>query len=88
MRRNGIRAIFDATHSVQTPGSAGGSTGGDRALAPVLARAAVAAGCSGVFMEVHEDPENALSDGPNQIPLAELPAVLRSLLAIHAAVHA
>ena len=75
--------MFDATHSVQRPGGAGDTTSGDGILAPVLARAAVAAGCDGVFIETHEKPENALSDGPNQIPLAKLPALLKKLVAIH-----
>jgi len=86
MREEGYRVIFDATHSVQRPGGAGDATSGDGELAPVLARAAVAAGCDGVFMEVHENPARALSDGPNQIPLNHLPKHLRMLKAIHAAV--
>jgi 2-dehydro-3-deoxyphosphooctonate aldolase (KDO 8-P synthase) len=86
MREAGYRVIFDATHSVQRPGGAGDSTSGDGALAPVLARAAMAAGCDGIFMEVHENPARALSDGPNQIPLKDLPKHLRMLKAIHAAV--
>jgi 2-dehydro-3-deoxyphosphooctonate aldolase (KDO 8-P synthase) len=86
MRVAGYRVIFDATHSVQRPGGAGDSTSGDGELAPVLARAAVAAGCDGIFMEVHENPARALSDGPNQIPLKNLPKHLRMLKAIHAAV--
>jgi 2-dehydro-3-deoxyphosphooctonate aldolase (KDO 8-P synthase) len=86
MREAGYRVIFDATHSVQLPGGAGDSTSGDGALAPVLARAAMAAGCDGIFMEVHENPARALSDGPNQIPLKDLPKHLRMLKAIHAAV--
>jgi 2-dehydro-3-deoxyphosphooctonate aldolase (KDO 8-P synthase) len=86
MREAGYRVIFDATHSVQRPGGAGASTSGDGALAPVLARAAIAAGCDGIFMEVHENPARALSDGPNQIPLKQLPKHLRMLKAIHAAV--
>ena len=86
MREAGCRVIFDATHSVQRPGGAGDSTAGDGILAPVLARAAVAAGCDGIFMEVHDNPARALSDGPNQIPLKELPKNLRMLKAIHAAV--
>ena len=86
MREAGYRAIFDATHSVQRPGGAGDSTSGDGALAPVLARAAMAAGCDGIFMEVHENPARALSDGPNQVPLKDLPKHLRMLKAIHAAV--
>jgi 2-dehydro-3-deoxyphosphooctonate aldolase (KDO 8-P synthase) len=83
MREQGYRAVFDATHSVQRPGGLGATTGGDGKLAPVLARAAVAAGCDGVFMETHPDPDKALSDGPNQIPLSELAGVLRQLKQIH-----
>ncbi len=85
MREAGYRVIFDATHSVQRPGGAGDSTSGDGALAPILARAAMAAGCDGIFMEVHENPARALSDGPNQIQLKDLPKHLRMLKAIHAA---
>src|SRR5881398_1597071 len=86
MRDAGYRVIFDATHSVQRPGGAGDSTSGDRVLAPVLARAAMATGCDGIFMEVHENPSRALSDGPNQIPLKDLPKHLGMLKAIHAVV--
>ncbi len=86
MREKGYRVIFDATHSVQKPGGAGDATSGDGDLAPVLARAAMATGCDGIFMEVHENPARALSDGPNQIPLKNLPKHLRMLKAIHAAV--
>jgi 2-dehydro-3-deoxyphosphooctonate aldolase (KDO 8-P synthase) len=86
MRESGYRVIFDATHAVQRPGGAGDSTSGDGALAPALARAAMAAGCDGIFMEVHENPARALSDGPNQIPVKDLPKHLRMLKAIHAAV--
>jgi 2-dehydro-3-deoxyphosphooctonate aldolase (KDO 8-P synthase) len=86
IREAGFLVVFDATHSVQRPGGAGTSTSGDGVLAPVLARAAVAAGCDGVFIETHENPARALSDGPNQIPLAKLPGVLRQLKAIHATV--
>src|SRR5690348_624249 len=86
LRDAGYRVIFDATHSVQRPGGAGDSTSGDGVLAPALARAAMAAGCDGIFMEVHENPSRALSDGPNQIPLKDLPKHLRMLKAIHAAV--
>jgi 2-dehydro-3-deoxyphosphooctonate aldolase (KDO 8-P synthase) len=86
MRDAGYRVIFDATHSVQRPGGAGDSTSGDSSLAPVLARAAMAAGCDGIFMEVHESPSRALSDGPNQIRLNDLPKQLRMLKAIHAVV--
>ncbi len=86
LREAGYRVIFDATHSVQRPGGAGDSTSGDGVLAPALARAAMATGCDGIFMEVHENPRRALSDGPNQIPLKDLPKHLRVLKAIHAAV--
>jgi 2-dehydro-3-deoxyphosphooctonate aldolase (KDO 8-P synthase) len=86
MRELGYRVIFDATHSVQRPGAAGDATSGDGAIAPVLARAAVAAGCDGIFLEVHENPARALSDAPNQIPLKQLPKHLRMLKAIHATV--
>jgi 2-dehydro-3-deoxyphosphooctonate aldolase (KDO 8-P synthase) len=86
LRDAGYRVIFDATHSVQRPGGAGDSTSGDGILAPALARAAMATGCDGIFMEVHENPARALSDGPNQIPLKDLPKNLRVLKAIHAAV--
>jgi 2-dehydro-3-deoxyphosphooctonate aldolase (KDO 8-P synthase) len=86
MRAEGFRVIFDATHSVQRPGGGGDKTSGDGELAPVLARAAMAAGCDGIFMEVHEKPSRALSDGPNQLPLKDLPKHLRMLIAIHAAV--
>jgi len=87
MREQGVPVIFDATHSVQRPGGLGGTTGGDGPLAPVLARCAVAAGVDGVFMEVHENPEKALSDGPNQIPLSEIEGVLKKLVAVHQAAH-
>ncbi|WP_050028943.1 3-deoxy-8-phosphooctulonate synthase [Verrucomicrobium sp. BvORR034] len=83
MRELGYRVVMDATHSVQRPGGLGTATGGDGKLAPVLARAAVAAGCDGVFLETHINPAEALSDGPNQIPLADLPALIQQLLRIH-----
>ena len=86
IREEGYPVIFDATHSVQRPGGGGDKTSGDSALAPVLARAALAAGCDGIFMEVHENPGRALSDAANQIPLKDLPKHLRMLKAIHAAV--
>src|SRR5258706_239067 len=70
IREAGYPVVFDATHSVQRPGGGGDKTSGDGVLAPVLARAAAAAGCDGLFIETHEDPSQALSDGPNQIPLA------------------
>ena len=83
IREQGFPAIFDATHSVQRPGGGGGHTTGDGHLAPVLARAAMAAGVDGIFLETYENPAKAPSDGPNQIPHKNLPAVLHSLLAIH-----
>ena len=86
MRQAGYRTFFDATHAVQRPGGAGESTAGDGEVAPLLARAAIAVGCDGIFMEVHENPARALSDGPNQIPLKNLPKHLRMLKAVHAAV--
>ncbi|MEM1440984.1 MAG: 3-deoxy-8-phosphooctulonate synthase [Verrucomicrobiota bacterium] len=79
MQEDGLKVVFDATHSVQRPGGEGTSSGGDGYLAPVLARSAVAAGCDGVFMETHPNPEKALSDGPNQVPLDQLAGVLTSL---------
>jgi len=75
--------IFDATHSVQRPSGAGDRSGGDGILAPVLAKAAAAAGCDGIFIETHSDPRQALSDGPNQIPLRDLYALLEKLKQIH-----
>ncbi len=86
IREAGYHVIFDATHSVQRPGGAGATTSGDAALAPVLARAAMAAGCDGIFMEVHENPARALSDAATQIRVKDLPKILRVLKAVHAAV--
>ena len=83
MREAGAPVIFDATHSVQLPGAGGDKSAGERRFIPTLARAAVAVGTDGLFMEVHQDPDKALSDGPNSLPLAELPDLLRRLLAIH-----
>ena len=85
MRAFGWPVIFDATHSVQSPGGAGDRSGGDAAMAPVLARAAVAAGCDGVFIETHPDPSSASSDGPNMIPLRAMRGVLEQLCAIRQA---
>jgi 2-dehydro-3-deoxyphosphooctonate aldolase (KDO 8-P synthase) len=82
MRGFGYPVIFDATHSVQLPGGAGAASGGQRELAPALARAAVAVGVAGVFMEVHEDPDRALSDGANSVRLADLGSLLTSLVAL------
>ncbi|MBU0582773.1 MAG: 3-deoxy-8-phosphooctulonate synthase [Alphaproteobacteria bacterium] len=81
MAEMGAPVIFDATHSVQQPGGQGGSTGGDRRFVETLARAAVAVGVAGVFIETHEDPDNAPSDGPNMVPLKDLPALLERLMA-------
>jgi 2-dehydro-3-deoxyphosphooctonate aldolase (KDO 8-P synthase) len=83
MRAAGHRVIFDATHSVQRPGALGKATGGDGAMAPVLARAAVAAGIDGLFIETHPNPAKSPSDGPNMIPLADMETLLRKLLLIH-----
>lgn len=82
MAETGAPVIFDATHSVQQPGGQGASTGGDRSMVPVLARAAVAVGVAGVFIETHEDPDHAPSDGPNMVPLAELERLLTRLMAL------
>jgi len=78
----GYPVVFDATHSAQLPGGAGGASGGQREFVPALARAAVAVGVAGVFMEVHEDPDRARSDGPNSLRLDDLPALLTSLRAL------
>jgi len=82
MAETGCPVIFDATHSVQQPGGQGTSTGGDRRFVPVLARAAVAVGVAGIFIETHQDPDNAPSDGPNMIPIGELPRLIEELMAI------
>jgi len=86
LRRFGFPVVFDATHSVQLPGGGGDCSSGQRDFAPVLARCAMAAGASGVFLETHPEPARALSDGPNMIPLAEMPALLKSLVKVHLAV--
>jgi 2-dehydro-3-deoxyphosphooctonate aldolase (KDO 8-P synthase) len=78
--------VFDATHSVQLPGGGGDKSSGQREFAPVLARCALAAGANGLFIETHPRPERALSDGPNMIPLAEMPALLREMLKVFNAV--
>ena len=80
-RTTGAPIIFDATHSVQQPGGQGGSSGGQREFVPVLARAAVAVGVAGVFIETHQDPDKAPSDGPNMVPLNEFEGLLRRLMA-------
>ena len=78
----GHPTIMDATHAVQLPGAAGGSSGGQREYVPVLAKAALAAGADGLFMETHPDPANAMSDGPNAVPLKHMKALLEQLLAL------
>jgi 2-dehydro-3-deoxyphosphooctonate aldolase (KDO 8-P synthase) len=83
MKKLGMRVIFDATHSVQRPGGLGGSTGGDREMIPVLARAAVAVGIEGLFLETHPNPDQSPSDGPNMIPLDDLEKLLTELLDLH-----
>src|SRR5438128_465720 len=80
LAQTGAPVIFDATHSVQQPGGQGTSSGGERAFVPVLARAAVAVGVAGIFIETHEDPDRAPSDGPNMIPLKDLPGLVRTLM--------
>ena len=85
MRDTGCPVVFDATHSVQLPGGQGGTSGGQREFVPVLARAAVAVGVSGIFMETHPDPSKALSDGPNAWPLDKMRALLETLLELDAA---
>jgi 2-dehydro-3-deoxyphosphooctonate aldolase (KDO 8-P synthase) len=82
MRRNGRPVVFDATHSVQLPGAGDGRSGGQREFVPPLARAALAAGADGLFIETHPNPELAISDGPNMIPLAELPGLVADCLAV------
>ena len=80
MAQTGYPVVMDATHSVQQPGGLGGSSGGQREFAPVMARAAVAIGVAAVFIETHEDPDTAPSDGPNMIPLAQMPALISTLM--------
>jgi 2-dehydro-3-deoxyphosphooctonate aldolase (KDO 8-P synthase) len=82
MRETGAPVVFDATHSVQLPGGQGTSSGGQREFVPVLSRAAIAVGVAGVFMETHPDPKNAMSDGPNAVPLQHMKALLEQLLAL------
>ncbi|HEY2818969.1 MAG TPA: 3-deoxy-8-phosphooctulonate synthase [Casimicrobiaceae bacterium] len=86
MRASGCPVVFDATHSAQLPGGKGTSSGGQREFVPVLARAAIAAGVSGLFMETHPDPDRALSDGPNSWPLAKMRALLETLRSVDATV--
>jgi 2-dehydro-3-deoxyphosphooctonate aldolase (KDO 8-P synthase) len=82
MADTGYPVVFDATHSVQQPGGQGDKSGGDRTMVPYLARAAVAVGVAGVFIETHQDPDNAPSDGPNMVPLKDMPALLETLIAL------
>jgi len=84
MAETGAPVIFDATHSVQQPGGRGSTTGGQREFVPVLARAAVAVGVAGVFIETHQDPDKAPSDGPNMVPLREMEGLLTQLMAFDA----
>ena len=86
MARTGCPVIFDATHSVQQPGGQGTSSGGDRRFVPPLARAAVAVGVAGLFIETHQDPDRAPSDGPNMVPLREFEGLIAELMAIDAVV--
>ena len=86
MARIGCPVIFDATHAVQQPGGQGTASGGDRTFVPVLARAAVAVGVAGLFIETHQDPDNAPSDGPNMVPLAQFEGLVAELMAIDAVV--
>ena len=88
MRETGCPVVFDATHSVQLPGGQGTTSGGQREFVPVLARAAVAVGIAGLFMETHPYPDKALSDGPNTWPLARMEALLATLVALDRAVKA
>lgn len=87
-RDTGAPVIYDATHSVQSPGGEGGSSGGDRSMVPYLSRAAVAVGVGGVFIETHQDPDNAPSDGPNMVPLDEMEVLIEQLMAIDSVVKA
>ena len=85
MKGFGVPVIFDATHSVQLPGAGGDKSAGQREFAPVLARCAIVAGADGLFIETHPDPDRALSDGPNMIPLGEMPKLLSKLVKLHTA---
>lgn len=87
MRDFGYPVVVDATHSVQTPGAGGEKSGGDSKFAPYIAKAGVAVGADGVFLEVHENPDRALSDGPSSLPLSKLPTLIKELLSIHSIVH-
>ena len=87
MKETGCKVVMDATHSVQMPGTLNGSTGGNRYHVPAIARAAVAVGIDGLFMETHPDPDNALCDGPNMLPLKHMEELLETLLEIDEVVH-
>lgn len=84
LKHTGCPVVFDATHSVQLPGGGGDRSGGQREFAPVLARCALMAGADGIFIETHPQPDRALSDGPNMIPLADMPGLIRRLRQVHA----
>ena len=88
MKALGHPAIFDATHSVQLPGAGGGKSSGKREFVPPLAKAALGAGADGLFIETHPDPANAVSDGPNMVPLTELPGLIATCVAVWKAVRA
>jgi 2-dehydro-3-deoxyphosphooctonate aldolase (KDO 8-P synthase) len=88
MRQNGLPTVFDATHAVQLPGAGGGKSSGQREFVAPLAQAALAAGAEGLFIETHPDPANAISDGPNMIALADLPALVDRCLRVWQAVRA
>lgn len=87
MKKLGYPVVFDATHSVQKPGGRGDATGGNREYVEYLAKAALAAGADALFMEVHPDPDHALSDGPNMVPLNELESMMQRLIRVYDAVH-
>ena len=87
MKKLGYPVVFDATHSVQKPGGRGDATGGNREYVEYLAKVAIAAGADALFMEVHPDPDKALSDGPNMVPLSELPGMMQRLICVYDAVH-
>lgn len=87
MKKLGCPVVFDATHSVQKPGGKGSATGGNREYVEPLAKAALAAGADHLFMEVHPDPDHALSDGPNMVPLDQMESMLRRLMRVYDAVH-
>jgi 2-dehydro-3-deoxyphosphooctonate aldolase (KDO 8-P synthase) len=88
MKTNGFPTVFDATHSVQLPGAGGGKSSGQREFVPPLAKAALAAGADGLFIETHPNPDQAVSDGPNMVPLSDLAALLRTCVAVWQAVRA